>query len=77
MERINTSQIAAFRHQLWLEHIEVLDEFKYDNSILFVLKNACLCPWKIKNLVRIAPFSILNLYYDGNLRMHLRILDAD
>ena len=67
--------MAAFRHQLWLEHIVILDEFKYDNATLFVLENECLCPWEIQNLLRIAPFSILNLYYEGNLRMHLKILD--
>ena len=77
MERINPSKLAAFRHQLWLEHIVVLDELKHDNATMFVLENACLCPWEIQNLVRIAPFSILNLYHDGNLRMHLRILEDD
>lgn len=73
MEKSIVDILAAFRHQLWLEHIVVLDEFKYDDATLFVLDNAFLCPWEIQNLLRIAPFSILNLYYEGNLRMHLKI----
>lgn len=67
--------MAAFRHQLWLEHLEVLDEFRDNDTTLFVLKRAYLCPWEIENLLKIVPFTVLNLYYDGNLRMHLQVLD--
>lgn len=73
MERINTPKVVAFRHQLWLEHVEVIEEFVVEDATFFVLKTPCICPWGIQNLIRIAPFSILNLYHDGMLRMHLRI----
>lgn len=74
---VNPIGLAKFRHQLWVEHIEILDEFVYDGSTLFVLKDDYLCMYSMLNLLKIRKFSVLLLYYEGNKRLHLRLLDED
>lgn len=74
---VQSINVAAFRHQLWLEHIELLDEFVYDGNTLFVLKDDYLCAYSMLNLLKICKFSVLALYYEGNKRLHLRLLDED
>ena len=71
METINNSWLERFRHQLWLEHIEVIDELHYKGNISFVLKSPILHGSEILALIKIRHFSIINLYHDGMLRMHI------
>lgn len=74
---VNSIDVAKFRHQLWVEHIEILDEFVYDGSVLFVLKDDYLCAFSMLNLLKIRKFSVSALYYEGNKRLHLRLCEAD
>ena len=75
MEKLNSPWLDKFRHELWLQHIEVIDEVTYKGSISFVLKDGILCSHEIEALMRIHSFNILNLYHDGNLRMHISCYD--
>ena len=77
MERINNTKLGAFRHQLWLEHIPVIDEIIYNDTTTFVLAVPVLCPWEVERLMKIQPFSILMLAHDGNFKLHLMLLDND
>lgn len=77
MEKINHTLLGMFRHQLWLEHIEVLDEILYDNSTMFVINNDALTFWELKNLLSVCQFSIFNMYYEGNKKLHLAILNDE
>lgn len=74
MERISNSLLGSFRHQLWLEHIEVLEEFQNDTHVIFALKDYAVSYWSMDNLRRIAPFGIMQLYVDGNKTICLTIL---
>lgn len=74
---VNSINVAKFRHQLWVEHIELLDELVYDGTPVFVIKDDCLCVYSIMNLMKICPFSILLLYHEGNKRIHLRLWEID
>lgn len=74
MEKISHSLLATFRHQLWLEHLNVLEEFSNDVAYIFVLEEYNLMYWQIENLRRQAPFNITMLYIEGNKRLCLTIL---
>lgn len=73
MEKISSSLLGSFRHQLWLEHIEVLGEGSTDTCIWFAIEGHSLSYWQLDNLRRIAPVNILLMYHEGNLRLHLTI----
>lgn len=73
MERISSSLLGSFRHQLWLENIVVLEEGSTDVCFWFAIEGHSLGYWQLDNLRRIAPFNILLMYHDGNLRLHLTI----
>lgn len=74
MEKISHSLLATFRHQLWLEHLNVLEEFSNELVYVFVLEEYDLTYWQIDNLRRQAPFNITMLYFEGNKRLCLTIL---
>lgn len=74
MERISQALLASFRHQLWLEHIEVLEEFQNDTHIVFALEEYAIPYWSLDNLRRITPFSIMRIYVDGNQKICFAIL---
>lgn len=74
MERISHTLLGSFRHQLWLEHIEVLEEFQNDTHYIFALNSCSISYWNMDNLRRIAPFGIILLYVDGNKTICLTIL---
>lgn len=65
------SNLARFRNQLWLEHIEVYEETANQDYIIFVLAEDSLPCWSIENLLRICKFSIAMLYCDGNKHLCL------
>lgn len=77
MERINNTKLGAFRHQLWLEHIEVVDEIRLNDTTTFVIEQPTLASWEMQNLLNISPFSVLVLAYNGNFKLHLMLLDND
>lgn len=74
MEKINHSLLATFRHTLWLEHINVMDEYLDNGMHVFVLEDDFLMHWQLDNLRRQAPFNIAMLYVEGNKRLCLTIL---
>lgn len=74
---MNKTKLGAFRHQLWLEHIEIVDEIRLNNNITFVIEQPTLEFWEMQNLLRIWPFSVLVLAHDGNFKLHLMLLDND
>lgn len=75
MGGVNYRKIIEFRHQLWLEHIQVLEEYHKGNSTYFVIEDDCISSFVIINLMKILPFGILTLYYEGNYKLVLSILD--
>lgn len=77
MARINHTLLGLFRHQLWLEHIEVLEEFKIKGSTAFAIKNLVLDSWSLLNLQRVARFKVCVMAFDGNFKLHLLIEDDD
>ena len=74
MKKISSTLLGSFRHQLWLEHIEVLEEGSTDTCIWFAIEGYSIDYWQLDNLRRIAPVNILLMYHEGNLRLHLTIL---
>lgn len=74
MERINHTLLGMFRHQLWLEHIEVIEEFQTSTHHVFAIGNPSICYYSLDNLRRAAPFGIAMLYVDGNKCLCLTIL---
>lgn len=74
---MNTTKIAAFRHQLWLEHISVIDEIYYNDTTTFVIDQPSLASYELKNLLNIQPFSVLVMAHEGNFKLHLMLLDGD
>lgn len=77
MAVLSLSLLASFRHQLFLEHIEVLDEFEYEDTTLFALRDDDLTFWQIERLYRICKFSVLLLYCKGDKKIHLRLYHDD
>lgn len=77
MGKINYTLLACFRHQLRIEQIEVLEEFQYGNSTMFVIDEYSLAHWQVANLSRICSFSILMLYYKGEKMLHLRLFNDE
>lgn len=77
MEKINHTLLGLFRHQLQLEEIEVLDEFLYANSTMFVINDDFLTTWELKRLLSVCPFLIFNMHYKGNKKLHLAILNDE
>lgn len=77
MERINNTKLGAFRHQLWLEHITIVDEIRLNDTTTFVIEQPTLASWEMQNLLKISPFSVLVLAHDGNFKLHLMLLDND
>lgn len=75
MGAVNYEKIVAFRHQLWLEHVQVLEEYRRNNSIYFVLEEESLPSYTLINLMNILPFGILKLYYEGNSKLVISILN--
>lgn len=75
MGAVNYEKIVAFRHQLWLEHVQVLEEYRRNNSTYFVLEEESLPSYTLVNLMNILPFGILKLYYEGNSKLVLSILN--
>lgn len=74
---MNTTKIAAFRHQLRLEHISVIDEIYYNDTTTFVIDQPSLASYELKNLLNIHPFSVLVMAHEGNFKLHLMLLDND
>ena len=75
MGAVNYEKIVAFRHQLWLEHVQVLEEYRRNNSTYFVLEEESLPSYTLINLMNILPFGILKLYYEGNSKLVISILN--
>ena len=73
MERISSSLLGSIRHQLYLEHIDVIDEDMTDVAYIFILKDASLMYWQLDNIRRIAPINICTLYYEGNKHLAITI----
>lgn len=61
--------LVLFRHQLWLEHVDVLEETIIHGYHAFILADHALPSWVLGNLVRICKFSVSMLYCDGNKRL--------
>ena len=74
MGKISSSLLASFRHQLWLEHISVVEETEYKQGHAFILEESSIMYWQLDNLRRIAPFNIATFYYEGNKVLALTIL---
>lgn len=75
MGAVNYRKIVEFKHQLWLEHIQVLEEYHKGSSTYFVIEDDCITSYAIINLMKILPFGILALYYEGNRKLVLSILE--
>ena len=77
MEKVNVNKMVAFRHQLWLEHISVIDEIYFNDTTTFVIDQPSLASYELKNLLNIQPFSVLVMAHEGNFKLHLMLLDND
>ena len=74
MERINHTLLGMFRHQLWLEHIEVKEEFQTNTHYVFAVDSHAVCYFSLDNLRRVVPFGIAMLYVEGHKCLCLTIL---
>lgn len=73
MSYLSSALLGSFRHQLWLEHIEVVEEFQNDTHYIFAINSCSISYWSMDNLRRIAPFGVVLLYVDGNKSICLSI----
>ena len=77
MARINHTLLGLFRHQLWLEHLTILDESEDDYGTLFVLEENFIISQSLLNLMVVTNFSILKLYFEGSAKLCLRVMHDD
>lgn len=77
MARINYTLLDLFRHQIWLEHLTILDESSDDYGTLFVLEENFIISQSLLNLMNVTSFSILKLYFEGNAKLCLRVMHDD
>lgn len=75
MEKITINKVEAFRHQLWLNHIAVIDEYEHNDTTCFVLESSVLTSYDLQRLAETSPFSILQLGYEGNFKLEIMILN--
>lgn len=73
MERNRLNLLPDFRHQLWKERINIKEEFQKVDCVFFALACPSLHWYQMDNLRRILPFSVVNLYVDGDLTLCLAI----
>lgn len=72
MEKMNIVNLEYFKQKLWEFHIEILDEFEYNDTYLIVLNCDVFTKYELLTLMGISPFNILLMYFDGNKKLHLQ-----
>lgn len=77
MARINHTLLGLFRHQLWLEHLTILDESADDYGTLFVLEENFIISQSLSNLMEVTNFAVIQLYFEGNAKLCLRVMHDD
>lgn len=77
MARINYTLLELFRHQLWLEHLTILDESSDDYGTLFVLEEKFIVSHSLSNLMEVTHFAVIQLYFEGNAKLCLRVMHDD
>ena len=70
---ISTAILGQIRHQLWLDHIEIVEEFEKGNLYLIAIRPSVLTCYEVANISRICPIGVMNLYVDGNLELCISI----
>lgn len=71
---ISTAILGQIRHQLWLDHIEIVEEFEKNDFYLIAIRPSALSSYIIAELSRICPIGVVNLYVDGNLELCISIM---
>lgn len=69
MERTKIDILAAFRRQLWFEHLPILEESEDFGLVYFIIEGDYICSYSIMNLMKIHPFGMALLYFEGNKRI--------